>query len=329
MAKVKRSDMMRKEIAEKQNPPAPEPNETTEEEPVTTQEPETTEEPETAQEPETTEEPVTTQEAPEAAEGEPGTAEEDVVAPPDPRDVTIRHLQVGLTLVSLVAVILIVAVILLMSRGTASEPAPTSSPSVPAASAPYYSLNYVSVNPNVKQGAIIVEIHDDYQCPWCERAEEIYGDALQALSQSGDIDLRIHIRTLVGDQIIHNDSSERAGIAALCANTVGHFWDYHSTVFANQPAEGVGYTDDQLRTVFAAQAGITDQDLTDFQTCYDTKATSNLLTAMEQEGTAAGINGTPTFFVNGQKASFDLQAGASTIQQAGAADLLAGLESFG
>ena len=250
--------------------------------------------------------------------------------PSDPRDSTIRHLQVGLTLVSLVAVALVVAVILLASKGTSPiEPNSPASSNTPTA-APYFSTNYVAVNPNVKPGAMVIEIHDDYQCPWCERAEEIYGDALHELSQSGDIDLRIHIRTLVGDQIIHNDSSERAGIAALCADTVGHFWDYHATIFANQPQEGVGYTDDQLRTDFASQAGITGQDLATFQTCYDTKATSSLLSSMEQEGTAAGINGTPSFFVNGQQVSFDLQANSATVQPADAANLLKELQqAFG
>jgi len=264
------------------------------------------------------------------------TGDEEAPVQDDPRDAAIRHLQIGLTLMSLVVVGLIVAVILLLSRGapgvpvSSSSPSSSSSTSAPATQAPYFSTNYVAVNPDVKQGAIVLEIHDDYQCPWCERAEQIYGDALNSLSQSGDIDLRIHIRTLVGDQIIHNDSSERAGIAALCANTVGHFWDYHTTIFANQPEEGVGYTDDQLRTDFASQAGITGTDLTNFQTCYDTKATSSQLTAMEQEGTAAGINGTPSFFVNGQKVSFDLQANSATVQPADAANLLAELQqNFG
>ena len=254
--------------------------------------------------------------------------------PVDPRDSTIRHLQAALTVVILITVALIVAVILLMSKtAPSSGPASSNSPapaSQPPSVAPYFSTNYVAVNPNVKPGAIVIEIHDDYQCPWCERAEEIYGDALHSLSQSGDIDLRIHIRTLVGDEIIHNDSSERAGIAALCANTIGHFWDYHATIFANQPQEGVGYTDDQLRTDFASQAGITGQDLTDFQTCYDTKATSDLLSSMEKEGVAAGINGTPSFFVNGQQVSFDLQANSATVQPADAANLLKELQqNFG
>jgi len=254
-----------------------------------------------------------------------------VAAPVDPRDASIHRLQVGLTIVSLVAVCLVVAVVLLLFRGGTTPIDDPSSPTVPTEPAPstpelYSFTHYVAVNPNVKPGALVVELHDDYQCPWCERAEQIYGDALAALSQSGDIDLRIHIRTLVGDQIIHNDSSERAGIAALCANKVGHFWDYHTTIFANQPQEGVGYTDDQLRVDFAAQAGISGQDLTSFQTCYDTKATSAELTAMETEGTAAGINGTPSFFVNGQKAGFDLQSNSATVQPWDPANLLSELQ---
>ena len=252
----------------------------------------------------------------------------------DPRDVTIRTLQTVLTAVSAIAICLVVAVVILAVRGMggSSSGANTSSinasgSSTPTATVtPVFGTQYVSVNPNVKAGAIIVEIHSDYQCPWCERSEQIYGEALHELSQSGDIDLRIHIRTLVGDQIIKNDSSERAGIAALCADKVGQFWAYHSAVFANQPTEGVGYTDQQLRVDFAAQAGITDQNLTDFQSCYDSKATAAAVTSMEQEGVQLGVNATPTFFVNGIQVNFDLQANASTITPITTADLLAGLQ---
>ncbi|MDR0783207.1 MAG: thioredoxin domain-containing protein, partial [Propionibacteriaceae bacterium] len=112
---------------------------------------------------------------------------------------------------------------------------------------------------------------------------------------------------LVGDQIIGNDSSQRSARAATCAHTVGAFWAYHSTIFRNQPHEGVGYTDELLRNDFAAEAGITGDALTRFQTCYDTGATNEQVKAMESEGSAAGVNGTPYFFVNGWQTNFDLQ----------------------
>jgi len=259
-------------------------------------------------------------------------ATQDDVAPTptDPKDSLIRTLQVALGAVSVIAVALVVAVVLLVMRG-GGTPAPTSPSATPTTTAstptaPIFFTQYVEVSPTVKPGAIILEIHSDYQCPWCGRAEEIYGAALSQLAQSGDIDLRIHIRTLIGDQVIGNDSSERAAAAALCADKVGHFWTYHSTIFANQPTEGVGYTDDQLRMDFAQQAGITGQDYTDFQTCYDTKATTAEVTAMEQEGEQGGINATPTFLVNGVQVSFDLQPNASTVTPRTASELLTALQ---
>jgi len=244
----------------------------------------------------------------------------------------VRTLKLALGVVSALAVLLAVAVVVLVVRGTGSpttEPGanpPADSVTPTATATPVFFTKYVQVNPTANPDAIVVEIHDDYQCPWCARAEEIYGDALAALSQSGDIDLRVHIRTMVGDEIIHNDSSERAGIAATCADKVGYFWAYHSTVFANQPEEGVGYPDSQLRDDFAAQAGITGQALTNFQTCYDTKATSDFVTAMETEATGGGISSTPTFLVNGLKVNFDLQANSATVTPINTADLLAGLK---
>jgi len=244
-------------------------------------------------------------------------------------DVVIRQLRVALAAVSVIALALAVAVVFLVwPRPVQDDAAPTPTPGSSAPVVPGAD-HYVAVNPDrVKPGAVVVEIHDDYQCPWCQRGEQIYGDALEQLSLSGDIDLRIHLRTMVGDLIIGNDSSERAARAATCADTVGRFWAYHSTVFANQPHEGTGFTDDQLTTDFAAQAGITGADLTAFQQCYTTQATSDLVTMMEQEGAAAGINGTPAFFVSGKKVNFDLQANAATLQAVDPNALLAELQKI-
>ena len=266
--------------------------------------------------------------------------------PLDPRDSTIRTLQLTLVVVSAIAIALLVALLVVVLRGGSAAPqaelttppATETTAAVPggeattAAPAPTYFTHYVPVNPDkVKEGAIIVEVHTDYQCPWCERMEDIYGEALYALSESGDIDLRVHLRTLVGDQIIKNDSSQRAAVAALCAQEVGSFWSYHSAIFANQPQEGVGYTDAQLRDQFASQAGITGEALSRFQTCYDTKQTTAEVTAAEQEGSAAGVNGTPTIFVNGAKVSFNLQsdvAHGQPVQKIPTADLLTGLQNL-
>ena len=169
-------------------------------------------------------------------------------------------------------------------------------------------MGYIEVEAdNVSPDALTVDEQLDYQCPYCHLADSVIGPSFRALAERGDIILRVHIRSFL-DSGLKNDSSTRAAIAATCADTVGDFIAYHETVFANQPPEGVGYTDQQLRVDFAAQAGITGADLTAFQTCYDSQQTLGYVQAMEQvNSTSRTINGadqdpaggTPAFYVNG------------------------------
>jgi protein-disulfide isomerase len=247
---------------------------------------------------------------------------------------TVFALRLALVVVSIVAIGLIVTVILLLTRGNGpasgtTSPQPNASAATTQEATPMYLTQYIAVDSGAtKEDAIIIELHTDYQCPWCGRAEQIYGEALHDLAISGDVDLRIHLRTLVGDQIIGNDSSRRAAAAAVCANDVDAFWAYHSTIFANQPEEGVGFTDEQLLVDFPAQAGISGQALQDFQTCYQSGASQEQVQAMEDEGSQAGINGTPAFYVNGLPVNFDLQPSADSITSMNATDLLAALQNL-
>ncbi|MDR0836940.1 MAG: DsbA family protein [Propionibacteriaceae bacterium] len=161
----------------------------------------------------------------------------------------------------------------------------------------------------VQAGAIVVDVHSDFQCPACQLYDFYFGNALKSLAAQGQIELRIHPRTIIGDALIRNDSSLRAAIGATCADTVGHFIDYHDTVFANQPKEGVGYSDADLRDNFALMAGISGDSLTRFQTCYDERATQDWVNSAEllsrntsvpnHSQFATGITATPTFLANG------------------------------
>jgi protein-disulfide isomerase len=195
---------------------------------------------------------------------------------------------------------------------TPAAPAPTAPPNSTAQG------DAVIVYPGLaKAGAVIVDVHSDFQCPWCKVYDHYFGAGLQSLARQGLIELRIHPRTLIGEYVIKNDSSLRAAIAATCADTVGAFIEYHDTVFANQPDEGVGYTDTDLRQTFATQAGISGDKLTAFQTCYDNRDTEAWVRNAEtlsintkvpnNSNMADGITGTPTFLANG----FYLQIAAS------------------
>jgi protein-disulfide isomerase len=172
----------------------------------------------------------------------------------------------------------------------------------------------------VKEGAIVVDVHSDYQCPWCKTYEDYFGSALFGLAQKGEIELRIHPRTLVGDRMLNNPWSVNAAIAATCADVVGRFPEYHNAAFAGQPVkEGDGFTTEQLSVTFAATAGITGDALTQFQACYAARATADWVAEAERisyETKVPGtrfenrIDATPTFLANGKLA--DLSQSGTT-----------------
>lgn len=159
----------------------------------------------------------------------------------------------------------------------------------------------IVVNPDkAKDGAPVVALYLDYQCPRCAQFETLYGGALAALAESGDIELQY--RTMIFlDNNLRNDSSIRAGIGAACADASGAYADYHENVFANQPAvEGDGYTDELLRETIPATVGITGDALTGFQQCYDDKATQAFVKGTNEAAFKANVTGTPTMMVNGK-----------------------------
>lgn len=158
--------------------------------------------------------------------------------------------------------------------------------------------------------------YQDYQCPVCKQYETAYGPTLEKLVDEGKINLQYRTLTFL-DQNERNDASTRSAIAAACADTVGAYRKYHDVVYTNQPEqEGQGYTDQQLKSDFAQQAGITGDNLTKFQQCYDNRATSQFVTDVNNNGdnnlTSNGLKiSTPQFFVdkNGKPSAVGLVLG--------------------
>jgi hypothetical protein len=94
--------------------------------------------------------------------------------------------------------------------------------------------------------------------------------------------------------------SPLAAEAANCAGQVGGgsaYWAMHDLIFERQREwSGRGNAGDILRG-YAAEL---DLDGDAFGECLDSKATHNQVQADLREGTARGVRGTPTFFINGQ-----------------------------
>lgn len=165
---------------------------------------------------------------------------------------------------------------------------------------------------NSNDSAPVLVIYEDYQCPICQTYEEQLGPVFSSLAASGQIRIEYRTRTFL-DQNLERlnaakgtaESSKRAAMAAVCADQVGKFQEYHDAAYAAAPAqEGDGYTEQQLRTEIAEAAGITGDDLTTFQSCVDQNQAQTFVENVERAGMDAGVTATPTFQVNGNPVSF-------------------------
>ena len=89
-----------------------------------------------------------------------------------------------------------------------------------------------------------------------------------------------------------HDKARPAHEAARCAAEAGKFWPYHDRLFAEQPA----FERDDLIT-YAVDLGL---DRAAFVRCLDERRFATAVEADVAQARALGINGTPTFLVNGR-----------------------------
>jgi protein-disulfide isomerase len=84
-----------------------------------------------------------------------------------------------------------------------------------------------------------------------------------------------------------------AAEAARCAGEQGKFWEYHDLLFVSQPAFAPA---DLLN--YAGRVGLAKDP---FSACLESGRHRDAVKADTAEGRAAGVRGTPTFFVNGRR----------------------------
>lgn len=135
-------------------------------------------------------------------------------------------------------------------------------------------------------GAPITVIEfSDYECPFCKRAEPVVEQMMKEYAGK----VRLEFRHFPLESMHPN--ARGAAEAAVCADEQGRFWEYHAQIFAG----GGGLAAPQLLER-AAKAGL---DVTAFQACVADGRAGERVSADLEAGQAAGVSGTPAFFVNG------------------------------
>jgi protein-disulfide isomerase len=129
----------------------------------------------------------------------------------------------------------------------------------------------------------------DYQCPFCQRVEP----TLKRLRAAYGDKLRIVWKDFPLTQI--HPQAFKAGEAAHCAGDQGKYWELHDVLFAKQSEL---QADDLKR--HALQLGL---NADSFNQCLDSSKYGERVRDGLSEGTALGVNSTPTIFINGRRLS--------------------------
>jgi protein-disulfide isomerase len=128
----------------------------------------------------------------------------------------------------------------------------------------------------------------DFQCPFCLRAHATVEQVLQAY---GD---RIHF-VYRHFPLPSHPNARPAAEAAACAAEQDKFWPYHDRLFA-QPSR---LSEADLKQ-HAVELGL---DSAKFNACVDSHKYKDVVDADVKEADEAGVNATPTFFINGRVVS--------------------------
>jgi protein-disulfide isomerase len=171
-------------------------------------------------------------------------------------------------------------------QAPSQQPAPAPRPSQPAPTVEV-SEDDDPVLGDANAPVTIIEF-SDYECPFCTRfwsqtlpqIKTNYIDTGQVKLVYRDFPLGFHA------------NAQKAAEAAECAEDQGKYWEMHDKLFET------GALDVSSLKQHAADLGL---DSSQFDSCLDTGKYTSEVQKDIQDGAAAGVSGTPSFFINGVK----------------------------
>ncbi len=142
---------------------------------------------------------------------------------------------------------------------------------------------------------VIVEFAD-FECPACRMAfEQVrqmkkeFGDSIQVVFKNYPLDNACN----AGIPRKMHENACTAAILTRCAGAIGKFWDLHDKIFDRQKDISASNL-----VSWAREVGLTDSQIKECQ------ASNDILNKIKDDinvGNQAGVDSTPTIFINGQK----------------------------
>ena len=131
----------------------------------------------------------------------------------------------------------------------------------------------------------------DYQCPKCDA----WFKNEEPTIKTNYIDTNKAKLYFVDFPFLGPDSTVAAQ-AVYCAGDQGKYWQYHDYLYANQQGVQSGWAS---ATNLKSYAGTLGLDTTQFGSCLDSGKYASQVSHNKQVGAAAGVQGTPAFFIIG------------------------------
>ncbi len=211
-----------------------------------------------------------------------------------------RWILIGL--IGLGAILLVFAIVWqqLKSVGKAST--------APPAAAEVFTATPVAAFPNAHglslgdaSAPATIDVFEDFQCPACKYfTESIETQVIPNLVDTGKARYVFHTYPFLDGGIASDGGeSDQAANAAMCANEQGKFWEMHATLFANWDGENQGGFSNTRLQAMAKSIGL---DMNAFNACFTTNKYKADIQADMDLGVKMGVSGTPTVFVNGNRA---------------------------
>src|SRR5690242_7233382 len=135
----------------------------------------------------------------------------------------------------------------------------------------------------------------DFQCPYCSLAVSKLNAVLKAYPKQ----VKLIFKQFPLDT--HSQAAQAAA-AAIAAHQQGKFWPMHDALFASRR--------DLSRPTILAIAGKTGLDMKRFTADLDSAETKKTVARDVEDGDKAGVEGTPSVYINGQKYNGSLELDA-------------------
>lgn len=184
----------------------------------------------------------------------------------------------------------VLAVLLLVGVQLTSQRSASRAAALPEADYAGLPASGTSLGP--ADAPVVVEEYFDFQCPHCQTAAaDVVAPLVERYVQPGKIRFAYRFYPILGAESVY------AARAGYCAAAEGAFWPYQKVLFDRRGSGNRGAYSKANLVADAEKVGL---DPEAFAACLDGEGARTYVAAEYEQAIKLGLNGTPTYLVNGE-----------------------------